>query len=136
MPEHSSVYRQRFAEGGQALIGSNGSEIVFSAWVQRKNLCIDELAWRWSIPESDAVVFDVVTMDGWRGRGIYPEALRRLGGLLAEQGVHHLWIYAEEENGASLRGIEKAQFEYHGTIEACRIAGLTLRRGKVEGVNA
>jgi RimJ/RimL family protein N-acetyltransferase len=136
MPEHASVFRRRFTEGGEVLTGSNGDEIVFTAWIQRGKIRIDELALQWIIPANDAVVYDVVTQAEWRGRGIYPEALRRLSGLLAEQGINQLWIYAEEENTASMRGIEKARFEYRGTLEARRIAGLVLRRGRVEGVNA
>ncbi|MFZ1731197.1 MAG: hypothetical protein WBQ23_01730 [Bacteroidota bacterium] len=136
MPQHNAVYRQRFADGEQALIGSSGGEIVFIAWVERKSLRIDELAWRWNLQDAEAVVYDVVTMDAWRGRGIYPAALRRLCGLLAEDGIRHLWIYAEEENSSSLRGIEKALFEYRGSITAKKIFGMTLRQGTVKGVNA
>ncbi len=135
MTEHAAVYRQRFAEGGEALIGSTSGEIVFSAWVQRMAVRIDEIAWLWRLPDLSATVYDVATMPAWRGRGVYPEALRRCSGLLADEGVRYLWIYAEEDNAASLRGIEKALFEYRGSVEAHRLFGYAFRRGVVEGVN-
>lgn len=134
--QHFTVYRERLRDGGVALIGRVGEEIVFTAWVAKHRLRIDEIAWTWTLAEPDAVAYDVVTEPAWRGRGIYPEALRLLSGLLAESGTRHLWIYAEEENAASIRGIVKAQFEYRGSIEARRLAGAVLRSGRVEGVNA
>ena len=132
---HAAAYRKRFEEGGRALIGTVDGELVFTAWIARHRLRVDELAWTWRIAPADAVVYDVVTTEAWRGRGIYPEALRRLAGLLAEEGLRFLWIYAERTNAASIRGIEKAQFAYRGDIACLHLAGVALRRGRVERVN-
>ena len=55
---------------------------------------------------------------------------------IAEEGLRHLWIYAEEGNESSLRGIAKADFEFHGMIRSSTIIGMTRRSGKVAGVNA
>jgi len=129
-------YRARFSEGSRAFLGRSGAAIVFSSWVEQGRLAIDELRWEWKLTAGDAVAYDVVTMPDWRGKGIYPAALRRLSGLLAEEGVRHLWIYSEEENDASIRGIRKAGFEDHGVINAVHVAGLTRRSGVVKGVNA
>jgi RimJ/RimL family protein N-acetyltransferase len=134
--QHFTVYNERLRDGGEALIGRVGEEIVFTAWVVKHRLRIDEIAWTWTLAEPDAVAYDVITEPAWRGRGIYPEALRLLSGLLAETGTRYLWIYAEEENTASIRGIVKAQFEYRGCIEARRLMGAVMRSGRVEGVNA
>lgn len=134
--QHFTIYRERLRDGGRALIGRIGDEIVFTAWLAMHRLRIDEIAWTWTLAEPDAVAYDVVTENAWRGRGIYPEALRLLSGLLAETGTRYLWIYAEEKNTASIRGIVKAQFEYRGSIEARHLSGVTLRSGRVEGVNA
>lgn len=136
MTAHHPVYRERFVAGGRALIGSSDGDLVFTAWLQQHALHVDELGWTWRLRDTDSVVYDVVTFDAWRGRGIYPRALRELSGMLADAGVVHLWIYAEADNASSLRGIEKADFEFRGTIIARTIAGFTWRRGRVEGVNA
>jgi RimJ/RimL family protein N-acetyltransferase len=56
--------------------------------------------------------------------------------MLAEEGIRHLWIYVENCNTASRRGIEKADFEYHGNLSLLSVFGLTRRRGSVVGVNA
>ncbi len=135
-PQFLAVYRERLAAGGQALLGRSDDTLVFTAWVQWHALRVDELALTWELQDSDAVVYDVVTVEAWRGRGIYPEGLRQLSVMLAERGMRSLWIYAETDNASSLRGIEKADFEFQGQISACTIAGTTIRRGKVKGVNA
>lgn len=130
------TYRERFRDGHRAYIGDAGGEIAFTAWVAEKSLRVDECAWRWTIAATDAVVYDCVTAEQWRGRGIYPEALRELAQLLAADGRRHLWIYADAMNAASLRGIEKAEFEFRGEIASCTFLGWTMRRGRVDGVNA
>ncbi|MBN1447002.1 MAG: hypothetical protein JXA28_03650 [Bacteroidetes bacterium] len=134
--EHFDQYRQRFASGTRALIGMDGDRVAFTAWVETRCLRIDELRWTWQLASPDAVVFDVITEEAYRGHGLYPDALRRLSGLLAEEGFRSLWIYAEENNAASLRGIEKAMFEYHGSIRSTTMLGVTWRKGRIEGVNA
>lgn len=136
LKEFTGQYRARFSEDARALIGTQDGRIVFSAWIASARLHIDELRFTWDIPDGDAVAYDCVTMPEARGRGIYPEALRRLSGMLAEEGIRHLWIYAEADNAASLRGIEKADFEYHGSIRARILPGWTRRSGTVKGVNA
>ncbi|MBR9978424.1 MAG: GNAT family N-acetyltransferase [Bacteroidetes bacterium] len=132
---HRATYRRRFAEGGTAFIGYKDTEIVIHAWLVAGMLRIDELAMDWRIPEQVVAVYDVVTIPAWRGQGIYTEALRRLPGLL-EGDVRYLWIYADKENTASLRGIRKAQYSPIGMITARRFAGMTFRSGIVQGVNA
>jgi RimJ/RimL family protein N-acetyltransferase len=136
LKEFTGQYRARLADGARALIGTQSGGIVFSAWIASARLHIDELRFTWTIPDGDAVVYDCVTMPDARGRGIYPEALRRLSGMLAEEGVRHLWIYADADNAASLRGIKKADFEYRGSITARIFPGWTCSSGTVKGVNA
>lgn len=136
LQEFLDQYRARFDEGARALIGVEGDTVLFSAWIASTRLRIDELGFLWRLPEGAAAVYDCVTRPEARGRGVYPEALRRLSGLLAEEGTRHLWIYAAPENAASIRGIEKAGFEYHGSIAMRRVLGWTRLRGAVAGVNA
>lgn len=135
LQQHLETYRRRFAEGEIALLGYKDTDIVINAWLVAGMLRIDELAMEWRIPEQAVAIYDVVTMPAWRGQGIYPEALRRLAGLF-DGDVRHLWIYADQKNSASLRGIHKAQYSPVGMITAWRIAGMTFRSGTVQGVNA
>ncbi|MCB2204266.1 GNAT family N-acetyltransferase [bacterium] len=136
LQEFLGVYRERFARGDRALLGHDNGAIVFSAWICSGTLEIDELNYTWHIPEGDAVAYDCITMSEHRGKGIYTAALRRVSGLLAEEGVQHLWIYVDEANTASRRGIEHADFEYHGSITSRRILGRVSLEGSVPGVNA
>ena len=133
---HCGTYRDRFRRGHRALVGRADGAIVFTAWIARESLRVDECAWTWDVDEADAVVYDCVTAEAWRGRGIYPEALRALRGLLARDGIRHLWIYADAKNGSSLRGIDKARFVFRGEIVAWTICGMTRRWGSVDGARA
>ena len=53
------------------------------------------------------------THPGFRGRGLYSRVLRRIAGDLG-QGDGRLFVFAEEKNAASLKGIAKAGFSYFG----------------------
>ena len=135
-PEFAQQYRQRLDAGGRTLLAQRDGEIVFSAWVETRLLRVDELRMDWVVPSASAVVYDCITMPEWRGQGIYSAALKQLSGMLAEEGIRYLWIYAEEKNTASRRGIEKADFEYRGNLAMRSIFGITHRKGSIVGVNA
>lgn len=131
---HFATYRTRFQDGGRAMIGEIGGTVVFTAWLACRALRIDELRCTWQLPDGCAVVYDVVTEPAWRGRGIYPEALGRIGTALAKEGKRHFWIYAEADNASSRRGIIKAGFEKVGRIDACIVAGIAFRCGDLDRI--
>jgi GNAT superfamily N-acetyltransferase len=133
--QHDATYRRRFVTGGRALVGYRDSDIVITAWLANGTLRIDELAFDWHLPDAALAVYDVVTMPAWRGQGIYTAALRHLSSLLADN-ARELWIYADQRNTASLRGIRRAQFSTAGIITVRRVAGITIRSGRIQGVNA
>jgi ribosomal protein S18 acetylase RimI-like enzyme len=64
--------------------------------------------------EAEAYVGNCVTLDAYRGMGIYPCGLAELGARLQKEGRRWLYLFVERENLASIRGVEKAGF--------CRIA--------------
>ncbi|MBR9975067.1 MAG: hypothetical protein KFF77_05765 [Bacteroidetes bacterium] len=131
---HFATYRKRFQDGGRAMIGEIGGTVVFTAWLACSALRIDELRCTWRLPDGCAVVYDVVTESAWRGRGIYPEALRRIGTALAKEGKRHFWIYAEADNASSRSGIKKAGFEQAGRVNACIVVGVAFRSGDLDRI--
>lgn len=132
--QHRATYRARFREGGRAMIGTIDDAVVFTAWLADRALRVDELRCTWRPPPGSIVVYDVVTEPAWRGRGIYPEALRRVGVALAEEGMQHLWIYAEAGNTASRGGIVKAGFGQVGCVDATILLGVAITRGDFDRI--
>ena len=134
---HFPAYRGRFRDGGRCMIGIADDTVVFTAWIACRSLRIDELRRDWRIPEASAVVYDVVTIPAWRGKGVYPEALRRIAGALSGEGIRDMWIYAEAENTASRRGILKAGFVPRGEVSCVGFAGFSFGRamsGNIPGL--
>jgi ribosomal protein S18 acetylase RimI-like enzyme len=61
--------------------------------------------------DSIAYVGDCITAPQYRGRGIYPRGLVRLGETLRQEGVTSLYLYVEDENFASRRSVVKVGFQ-------------------------
>ena len=55
-------------------------------------------------------IYDCWTMAEFRGRGIYPESLRILLALFAEEQVRTVLIAVDPDNVRSIKGIERAGF--------------------------
>ncbi len=63
-----------------------------------------------ALTPSDRALWDFVTFEAWRGRGIYPLLLQAI--LRTEQSeAERFWIGHRADNDASKRGILKAGFQ-------------------------
>lgn len=121
---HAGVYAQRLAAGHVALLLLHDDVVMHVSWIARTALRVDELGCTLRMPADVVCVYDVVTADAWRGRGVYPAVLgwmRRHGRELFSAGS--IWIYSEKENASSRRGIEKAGYEPVGQRRAIVLAG-------------
>jgi GNAT superfamily N-acetyltransferase len=127
------IHALRFAEGHTAVIGERGAAVAFIAWLAAGRLRIDELALTWRIPPKHAVVYDVYTTPEHRGQGVYTDALAWIRAKLAEENIVRCWIYAEQSNRASIRGISKAGFAYAGSVRSLRFGKRAFRVGRVAG---
>ena len=58
----------------------------------------------------EAYVGNCTTLETHRGMGIYPRGLAELGVELRAEGYAFLYLYVENENIASIRGVKKAGF--------------------------
>lgn len=65
--------------------------------------------------QSDVMIFDCWTPSVYRGRGHYSSAIRALSANLRHEGKK-AWIFSSASNLSSLRGIEKAGFEYRFSL--------------------
>lgn len=123
MSPHAAVYEQRLASGHVALVLMHADAMMHVSWIARGALRVDELGCTLRLPAGTVCIYDVVTADAWRGRGVYPAVLgwlRRHAHEAFDAG--RIWIYCEEENASSRRGIEKAGYEHAGRRRALVLA--------------
>jgi hypothetical protein len=130
-------YTGRFRMGHAAMIGRLDNSVVFHAWIAARTLWVAEIDFIWRLADSDRCIYDVVTIPEYRGRGIYPDALRwYVSGIRARRQESRAWIFCERRNRSSERGIRKAGFEFRGAVSALfLLRHALLRKGRVEGVN-
>jgi len=87
---------------------------------------------------TEAYVGNCVTLDTYRGMGIYPCGLQELGSRLQTEGCRWLYLFVERENLASVRGVEKAGFRPIAECSVLQWRGLPRQRWRslIKGKNA
>lgn len=100
---------RRFAEGHRVYIARYAEIPAAWGWVATDSAKIGELGSTLMIPRGERYLWNFVTLEAYRGRGIYPRLLdaivRRESGEAAR-----FWIAYAPENRASEAGIRKAGF--------------------------
>jgi len=66
--------------------------------------------------DGEAEITACLTLPEFRGRGIYPYAIRAIAREAGELGIRRLYMKTKTDNLASQRGIEKAGFERYGQV--------------------
>src|SRR5262249_38635670 len=83
-----------------------------------------------SFPQGDeeAYVGNCVTAPQYRGTGIYPAGLLALARALSAEGRRWLYLFVEDENLASIRGVEKAGMKPVARCSVYGVRGSARRR--------
>jgi RimJ/RimL family protein N-acetyltransferase len=76
----------------------------------------------------DALLHYCLTLPPFRGQGLYPKVLKAATHFLGDQGFKRVFVLAEKNNHASIRGIEKAGFRRIGRIHLRKMMGVQLSR--------
>lgn len=106
-------YINRFKQGHLFCCLTNGKKITASGWVNpNKYHTIGELALVMEMKKRTEVFYDFTTIPVFRGKGLYPTLLRHMINRNDTPKV----IYVLSNNTASIRGIEKADFQKLGSI--------------------
>lgn len=104
-----SEIRARFDAGHRAYVASLEGIPAAWGWVATSSATIGELQASFSMPAGERYLWNFVTLEPFRGRGIYPlllEAIVRAESASAER----FWIAYAPENHASGAGMRKAGF--------------------------
>jgi ribosomal protein S18 acetylase RimI-like enzyme len=137
------TFVSRLSDETFCYVVTDEGNIVHSSWVTRYRAWTRELRTYVSPPQGDAYVYESFTRPEVRGRGVYPFALAGIAADLAGA-AGRLWVMVEADNPASIRSVEKAGFERHGSfhvrrrlgrlfIEVRGGPGLRVGRGRVAG---
>jgi RimJ/RimL family protein N-acetyltransferase len=106
---------KRLANDNMAFVAYMNNQPAAFGWMARDKAKIGELNHEFILPTGNRYLWNFRTLEAFRGQGIYPALLQYIiqnGGI----GTNRFWIIHAPENTASLKGIQKAGFEYVGTL--------------------
>lgn len=106
---------KRMAQDHLAFVGYMNDTPAAFGWMARGKATIGELDHTMILPVGNRYLWNFRTMEAFRGLGIYPALLQyiiRYESLKADR----FWIIHAPENNSSLKGIQKAGFEYVGDM--------------------
>lgn len=78
--------------------------------------------------EKECEIKFCLTLPKFRGKGLYPAALQTIQQYLKEQGYRRCFICVNDDNLASIRGIEKSGFTLAGRMRVCKAFGFQISR--------
>lgn len=107
----------RLANDHLAFVAYMNNKPAAFGWMARGKAKIGELNHEFVLPEGNRYLWNFRTLVEYRGRGIYPALLLYIMNN-EESKSKRFWIIHAPENKSSLKGIEKAGFEYVGKLYA------------------
>lgn len=106
---------RRLANDHVAFVAYLNNTPAAFGWMARGKAFIGELNHTVILPPGHRYLWNFRTLETFRGLGIYPTLLQRIIELEDNQAVR-FWIIHAPENEASLRGIQKAGFQFVGKL--------------------
>ena len=107
-----TTFTTRLAARVRCYLAFDEDRVLHSSWCSSIATWTEELRTYLAPPPGDAYVYESLTVEAARGRGIYPIVLRAISAELHREGVARIWIGVESTNEASLRAISRAGFEH------------------------
>jgi len=121
-PFDRAVGERRLDRGDLCYGAWLGGELAHYSWVQRGgDHVIDPAGVTVAVDDGDVWIYNCRTGDAFRGKGLYPRTLARILDDAFAAGAQRAWIYNEESNAASERGIVRAGFQQCAILRALRI---------------
>lgn len=105
----------RLANYNKAFVAFINNMPAAFGWMAMDNARIGELNHAFILPAGNRYLWNFRTVEAFRGMGIYPALLQ----YILQNGdaqANRFWIIHAPENSASLKGIQKAGFEYVGKL--------------------
>jgi hypothetical protein len=118
----------RFARGVRCFVVRAEGGIAAYAWVSRREEWIGEVAAPIRVPAGDAYVWNCVTLEPHRRRGLFGLLLAGVSAALHEAGAGRLWIATVDGEPAGGRGARSAGFAPVASLTVLRAGGLRAMR--------
>ncbi len=108
---------------------------VTDFFVARNNQGIQHISWIYyysdrnrllSLEKDEVEIKFCLTLPALRGQGVYPKVVKSMIHYLADNGYKAVYMCVHPENKASIRGIEKAGFDYAGNLRLQKILGFQV----------
>lgn len=78
--------------------------------------------------DNEAEIKYALTFEPCRGKGLYPATLIKIQRYLKEKGYKRVFIGVNEDNTSSIRGIQKAGFNFASRIKLIKVMGIQINR--------
>lgn len=78
------------------------------------------------LKDDEAEIKYCLTLEAFRGRGLYPGTLVEIQKYLFGKGIKRVFICVDKDNIPSIRGIEKAGFKKAGAVRLIKFFGVQL----------
>jgi len=114
--------------GGRCFIGSLDGVQCYLSLVSADGFAISERVRVGFANAPDAYVGNCVTLEKYRGQGVYPCGLLQLGSRLRAEGNRRLYLFVEEENLASIRSVAKVGFRAVAKCSGFKVGRLAKSR--------
>lgn len=107
-------YKNRFNQKHVFCIWKNQEKVIAYGWLNPNSThYLGELALDMDMKSKIEVLYDFYTYKEYRGKGLYPALLQKM----CLRNNKSKLIYVFSSNKSSIRGIEKAGFEFLGNIK-------------------
>lgn len=129
----------RFGEQARLYYEQRGINSAFGVFVDGE---LGHISWAYTAKEyerepyerfrlgmGDAEIVNCFTADAYRGKGLYPHAVRIIVALLLSRGFERVFMNIEPSNDASRHGILKAGLKSYGRVLHLRSPAMTRWRG-------
>jgi ribosomal protein S18 acetylase RimI-like enzyme len=130
-PSARAEILSRFAGGRICASAWVNEQVAAYGWVSLKDETIGELNLRLCLNPDEAYIWDCVTLPAYRQQHLYSALLVYSVHELKNEHLKRAWIGADNENEASHRGIDRADFRRVADLSITRVSG--TRRIWTEG---
>lgn len=107
--------KKRFSNEHVAFVAFVNNVPAAFGWMARGKAFIGELNHEMVLPIRNRYLWNFRTLEAFRGMGIYPALLQYII-RFEQKKADRFWVIHAPENKASLKGIQKAGFEYVGKL--------------------
>jgi hypothetical protein len=122
--EYFDEYKHRFAINTKCFAIFYNNNIVHYFWISGGSLKVDEIEKTLDFLPDELCIFDVFTIEEFRGKGLFQLALKFGTDFAFGNGAKRLIIYAESSNKPSIKAIEKSGFKIYKKIIFLKILGI------------